>query len=678
VSGNNLYISPGSAALYADWMSTLTPTGPANVDEVLQVLRLLRNRIVGHDALKRYLVRETDIVGRLVQFINENVPSAIQREAINILGSIAYGGSLELSVLLQENVPKLLLNVLIVGGNDEKLGEAAIRALRTIYRHSTAPRELPFQTEYLDILTKLLEKGDGRVREYCAVMLANCCDQRDKQTALYGRGVAPIVVKMALASKGSPFSRLEASLDLIAALTRDNPEGARLVDAESGITAFLFNLLQRRSTFEIRIFASLCLANIFRGCFGRARASNGFPNDQIVKILMPSLVNLLSADSPVRSRAAQVLALLLSDSEHLQLAACEANVIAHLSSMLRNPQNERESEAALLALAALASFKEDCRKLVIEAKILPLILSAMESGEEGVRSAACQCTRSLSRSVKNLRTTLVDAGLATPLLRLLKDPSPVVQKTACAALCNLVLDFSPMKETVLKEGGVVRLVELIESSDADMRYNALWALKNLLYLADTHIKTQTMELVTYERLEIMTNDPSHQVQEQVLNLIRNLVCEKEQDIAEVLARFGEARLIRLIESKMASCQEEIVIHACYIVANACTAASVAPKEAVMNSRVILDKISALLQPGQPSAIQLAALWCVINLTWTDDTGSAERIGLLRRRGIEKQLQGLMKGPGLVADLRERVQTALDNFSALDPPRMSTRRSAASS
>lgn len=208
---------------------------------------------------------------------------------------------------------------------------------------------------------------------------------------------------------------------------------------------------------------------------------------------------------------------LIADSDVLQVAAAECGAIPKLAAMLSEPVgNEQQSlyqavnstseyslvdqyiESALMAIAAIASLREECRRTVIDAKILPSIVAAMDSPVVGIRAAACQCARSLSRSVKNLRTSLLDVDIARPLLRLLADPHPNVRVTACASICNLVLDFSPMKTEILEGGGIEILIGMVNSDDGNLRLNALWALKNLLYQADKQVKAMVMEQLTYK------------------------------------------------------------------------------------------------------------------------------------------------------------------------------------
>lgn len=111
---------------------------------------------------------------------------------------------------------------------------------------------------------------------------------------------------------------------------------------------------------------------------------------------------------------------------------------------------ERVLESALLATSALSATSEECRKSIVESNFLSILVDALGSESTAVKIAACQCARGLSRSVKNLRTNLFDAGISKPLLRLLNDPSIAVQTTACATLCNMVLEFSPLKKVIRK------------------------------------------------------------------------------------------------------------------------------------------------------------------------------------------------------------------------------------
>lgn len=161
---------------------------------------------------------------------------------------------------------------------------------------------------------------------------------------------------------------------------------------------------------------------------------------------------------------------------------------------------EKLLESALLAVAAVSSLTEECRKQVIDLKLLPVIMTSLEHQSLHIRAAACKCARSLSRSVKNLRTSLMDAGIAHPLFNLLFDQSTDVQITASATLCNIVLDFSPMKRIVLDRGGIQQLVKLVHSSNLDLRLNAAWALKNILFQTDLDTKKGVLSYLGWDTL----------------------------------------------------------------------------------------------------------------------------------------------------------------------------------
>lgn len=143
----------------------------------------------------------------------------------------------------------------------------------------------------------------------------------------------------------------------------------------------------------------------------------------------------------------------------MQACAIQMNVISALLKMLNRAHAmdsvyyEQVLESALLATSALSATSEECRKSVVESRMLAVVVEALSSPASStpVKIAACQCARGLSRSVKNLRTNLFDAGISKPLLKLLNDPSVAVQTTACATLCNMVLEFSPLKKVSVGE-----------------------------------------------------------------------------------------------------------------------------------------------------------------------------------------------------------------------------------
>lgn len=675
-----LFVSQTTLAKYDSWIDKLTVS--KNQAEVQHILKCLRNKLLGHNQLKKYMVANLGLIEKLALFLNPSTPRDIQVEAVIILGSLANGSECNLNELIKFNIPTGLLTLLqqfYLKEDGERLIDAVLRSLRSIYRHTTFAKDLIYQEPNLKPLIAFLDPSLNhskslylsRISQFTLVILANCCDSFEKQNILHRSGMLINVIRVLQNSKSIGFNHMLAALIFLAAITRENVEICNEIQTQESFINLLFKLLLKKNNCEILLLSSLILTNLIRTSPKNQPGNLTCEDPRINRTLLPLLITMLDKEQSIRIRAIEILTVLISDSESLQYHACQFGVVDKLKKILESSFNsDQEIEITLLAFSALASFKEECRKKVIESNIFSSIVAAMQSQSEKIRCAACQCTRSLSRSVKNLRTALVDAGITSPLMKLLFDPSLLVIKTACAALCNIVLDFSPMKEMVLRDGLANRLVELVSIDDNELRANALWALKNLIYMAETSIKIAVVNMIGHSRLEALSDDPCPLVQEQTLNLIRNLICEKEQDINEVLKYFGPLNLIKLIEKKILSDNLEIVMHSCYIIANMCTALTNSSKDEIMQNETILKRISSFLSEDKSPQLQLAALWCVINLTWTDDAGSAVRIGKLRELGLERRLVRLNKSHTLMPDVRDRLNTALDNFSALDPPNLS--------
>lgn len=210
-----------------------------------------------------------------------------------------------------------------------------------------------------------------------------------------------------------------------------------------------------------------------------------------------------------------------------------------LSPLLLHKIKVRES--TLKAFAALVPAKDEYRKAVIDHGVVPYIVESMKpnpskpltkvadptdtilpteeshsviskygSNPVPVLIAACHAIRALSRSVSILRTTLIDHGVAMPLFNLLQHSDVSVQIAATAAVCNIVLDFSPMREVCLipspklgrvsktqqtiSEAGILKILcEHAHSTNAELRINALWALKHLVLAAGNNVKRTCLE-----------------------------------------------------------------------------------------------------------------------------------------------------------------------------------------
>lgn len=103
---------------------------------------------------------------------------------------------------------------------------------------------------------------------------------------------------------------------------------------------------------------------------------------------------------------------------------------------------------------------------------------------------------------------------------------------------------------MIEAGAIERFVEYTQSSDKDLQLNGVWALRNLLCKADLEAKKKVMDVLSYNALIDLLHEPNIAIQEQALEIVRNLVHGQQQDIDWVIEGIGKDDLLDVLENKL--------------------------------------------------------------------------------------------------------------------------------
>ncbi|GLB39316.1 putative ARM repeat-containing protein [Lyophyllum shimeji] len=220
--------------------------------------------------------------------------------------------------------------------------------------------------------------------------------------------------------------------------------------------------------------------------------------------------------------------------------------------------------------------------------LLSVLLASLAHPAPGVRYAACQCVRAMSRAVAVLRTNIIDSGLGVAVWRMCvkgqgrarrgkdaggkdgkggkAEEDKRVLGAALAAVCNMVNDFSPLRQVLLDDGLMRRLVEITRYDDPALRTSALWAVKNLLCRSATQTKRAVMGELGWARLLRLMEDADTGVREQALNVVRNIT-ENEDGIELVIDGIGGDVLLDRLASALKASNDDVVLQAAYVLAN---------------------------------------------------------------------------------------------------------------
>lgn len=534
--------------------------------------------------------------------------------------------------------------------------KAAARALSPLLPRIAAPLDLLFTEEHVVRLVRLLRDGPSDMLDAVASVVAAACAAPAVQDLLRIAGAFTELVRMASSSN---MQTLEAGLRGLAALTRRNSRLCRMLSDHALSRSFARLAEHKRPS--MRLYACMCLSNLARaGLLGPADMAKCY-----------GVIKLLSEEGSVREQAPLVLGELVEGDEELQRMACEAGALDKLVEMASNEATPVGLLAnALHALSLLCGESEDCRRQAVSLKLIPVLRRVLTHSAASVRATACHCVQNISRSVRILRSYLLDPPLTESLVDLLADNDTTVQVFSASALCNLVLDYAPLKSYLLKSNCIDTFIAFLDAPQPELRLRGIWCIQNLLYVADLAIKQEIMHRLSFERLFslVASEDPALRVH--ALIALRNIVCSKEEkNEVDVFGHTVAERILALVgRLLLRNTPASEMIQAMYIVCNIASGTA-AHKAMIMETTVPSLLCGAMQHPD--ADVRASAVWTVINLTWRDDDTSAmsclHRLETLRSAGIVERLQAMKTDPSL--DVRDRVRTALEHFHH-PPPHLS--------
>lgn len=622
----------------------------------LKALRELKNQIIGNRTKKISYVK-LGAVPAVVSILSAAVDSSNSFEDFDFIiqsaatiGSFACGVDVGVKAVLDAGALPLLFR--LVSNSNEKVVDASARSLKMIYQSELAPKYDFLQPENLEFLMSLLNSESDNVTGLGASIITHSCQTSAEQKVLCDVGV----LKKLQILLGGSINQRDAGFESLTSVIKNNPSVISVfAQADDGKVLRTICELATVKFPRTRLLACICLTAVLN------TSPSYLPDEGLKTKLISILLELLDDPGQVGDEAPFALIGLIAEKEDAQNLAFEAGAIDKLCSHLQSGTMQiKRLEGVFLLLAELCSKLEICRSRIISLQVLPLVRDALLHDSAKVRIAACIFLRSVSRSVKSLSAGLfMNEMILNPLVQLLNDSSSHVQVAALCALGNIVVEFTSRKPTLIQCGGLKQLVHLSKSMDSSLRLNAVWALRNLTFLADRSCKEEIYLELTPPTLLSLICDHEPSVQEQALGFVRNLVDGSVDSIGYLFT--GDGILLRSIGKQLQSSSTvENCIQGMHVLSNAATGDEF-HKEAVLHQ---------LLQPSSgtdqsvlikflqsfDSRLRTATIWSVVNITFPSSPGASSRFVKLRNAGVYSQIKNMVNDPCL--DVKLRVRTAL--------------------
>ncbi|XP_073502634.1 armadillo repeat-containing protein 8 isoform X1 [Phyllobates terribilis] len=689
--------------------------------KVLQGVVDMKNAVIGNNKQKANLI-VLGAVPRLLYLLQQETSSTeLKSECAVVLGSLSMGTENNVKSLLDCHIIPALLQGLLSA--DIRFIEACLRCLRTVFTSPVTPVELLYTDATVIPHLMLLLSRSLHSQEYICQIFAHCCKAPDHQTILFNHGVVQNIAHLLTSVSYKVRMQALKCFSVLAfdnpqvSMTLVNV----LVDGEL-LPQIFVKMLQRDKPIEMQLTAAKCLTYMCRAgsirtddncivlktlpCLVRMCSKERLLEERVDGA--ETLAYLIEPDVELQRIASitdHLIAMLAdyfkypssvsaitdikrhheteqSDTEDadsrgaIEESQCTAAFLTFpLSQMTQQtplvsaPTSDEKldhdlkhahelRQAAFKLYASLGANDEDIRKKIIEAEhMMDRIVNGLSETSVKVRLAAVRCLHSLSRSVQQLRTSFQDHAVWKPLMKVLQNAPDDILVVASSTLCNLLLEFSPSKEPILESGAIELLCSLTLSENPALRVNGIWALMNMAFQADQKIKSDILRGLSTEQLFRLLSDSDVNVLMKTLGLLRNLLSTRPH-IDQIMSTHGKQIMQAVTFILEGEHNIEVKEQTLCILAN--IADGTTAKDLIMTNDDILQKIKYYVGHSNLK-LQLAAMFCIANLTWNEDEGSQERQDKLREIGIVEILHKLSQSTD--PNLCDKAKTALQQYFA---------------
>ncbi|RDY12739.1 Armadillo repeat-containing protein 8, partial [Mucuna pruriens] len=387
----------------------------------LKAIREVKNQIIGNRTKKLSYIKLGAVpvlVTALAQAdADSDSGSSLIVQCAAALGSFACGVDAGVRAVLDAGAFPHLIRLLSAA--DDKVVDAAARSLRMIYQSKLAPKYEFFREQNMEFLLSLLKSGNENLTGLGASIVIHSCETSDEQKILCCAGALEKLISLIDGS----LSQRDSSLESLTAILKNNPEVvSKFVNLQNGRALSSVIELTKDRYSRTRLLACLCLICV-------KNSSSCYLQDIEIKTkLIYILLELLDDSGQVGDNASFAFSSLVAEKEDLQKLAFEANAIDKFYNHLQNcALRPKRLEGIFLALADLCSKLECCRSKFLSLQVLNILVDALTHDDANVRTAACICLKSVSRSIKNLSAGyFVNERIIAPLVRLLCDLSTSV------------------------------------------------------------------------------------------------------------------------------------------------------------------------------------------------------------------------------------------------------------